>query len=307
MRTILTAGAAAMAMAGPTMAGPTLAEAPNDLPPNATPGHCYQRVTLPPVAETYQERAIDIPEHTATRTIPAVYGEVMRQVLVEPGRTEHYALPPTYRTITETEVVRPETVRTEVIPAEYERVSERVLVREAHTEWRRGYGPVSDPDMPRHASDHDIVCLIEIPAEYRWEAHRVLRAPEREIRTTIPAEVRTRTRQVIDEPGRDEVREIPPVYRAVKERVVVQSERVEAYTVPATYRLATRTRVTATGRTAWREYACRRVAHPPHHRAPENDGERGALDPAKVPAYVARPLALAEIGHTAPDRAGRWQ
>jgi len=293
MRTILAAGTALSALLIASASG---AGAPDDLPPNAVPGHCYQHVMTPPVTETYQERVVDIPEHTATRTIPPVYGEVDRKVVVREGRVDHIQVPPTYRTVTETEVIRPETTRTEVVPAEYERVTERILVREAHTEWRRGYGPVSDPDMPRWPSDRDIVCLIEVPAEYRLETREVLRSPERVIHTTFPAEVRTRAREVIDQPAHEERREIPPVYSVVRERVVVQPERVETYTVPAVYRIVARTRVVTPGHAEWREFECRKVVHPRHPHDQDSDGERGALEPYTGPQVFYHPRVLAEGG-----------
>ena len=293
MKTILATGAALSAL---LIAGAATAGAPDDLPPNAIPGHCYQHVLLPAVAETYQERIVDTPEHTATRTIPAVYGEVDKQVMVREGRVEHFQIPPTYRTVTETEVIRPESVHTEVIPAQYDTVTERVLVREAHAEWRRGYGPVSDPDMPRWPSDRDIMCLINVPAEYGLATRQILRSPERVIHTTIPAEVRIHTREVVDQPARDERREIPPVYSVVRERVVVQPERVETYTVPAVYRDVTRTRVVTPARYEWREYECRRVEHPRPRHDQEPDGERGALDPSAGPQIIFHARVLAETG-----------
>jgi hypothetical protein len=296
----LSAALPVMLLASAALAGDAAGLAPEDVPPGAVPGHCYQHVALPPTTETYQERVVDVPEHTATRTIPAVYGEQTKEVMVRPGRVEHIHIPATYRWVSETEIVRPETSHDEVIPALYDNVTERVMVREAHTEWRRGYGPVSDPDMPRYASDRDIVCLVEVPAEYRLETRQIERRPERVIHITTPAVVRTRTRQVVDEPARDEERDVPPIYTVVKEQVVLQPERTETYTVPATYRMATRTRVVAPGRLEWREFACRKVVYPPVHPRPETDGERGALDPSKLPAAAVQPMRLAKAG-TAPQ------
>lgn len=286
MRTILAVGAALPAL---FIAGAALAEAPDDLPPNAVPGHCYQHITTPDVTETYQDRVVDSPEHAVTRTIPAVYGEQEKSVMIIPGRVEHIHIPTTWRTVTETEVIRPESTRTEVIPARYDWVRDRALVSEAHTEWRRGApGPVSDPDMPRNPSYLDVVCLIEVPAEYRWETRKILREPERIIHYETPAEVRTRSREVIDQPARDEERQVPPVYQVVKEQVVIQPARTETYTVPATYRMVTRVRVVTPGHLEWREYPCRHVIHPHRQPPPDTDGERGALDPKLASPDAAR-------------------
>ena len=274
MKTILAAGAALSAL---LISGGASAGAADDYPPGALPGHCYQHTTTPQVTETRHERVVDVPEHTATRTIPAVFGEAEKQVVVREGRVEHFLVPPTYRTVTETEVVRPESVHTDVIPAQYDLVTERVMVREAHTEWRREPGPVSDPDMPRWPSDRDIVCLVRIPAAYRLETRHIQRSPERIIRTVVPAELRTWTHQVVDQPAHDEQRTVGPTYSTVREKVVIQPERTETYTVTATYRDVVKTTITA-GHTDWREYPCRKVEHhrrpqPPQDQAP--DGERG--------------------------------
>jgi hypothetical protein len=281
MRTILAAGVLFPAL---LVAGACLAGVSDELPPNAVPGHCYQHVTTQPVTETYQEEVIDVPEHTATRVTEAVYGEKERSILVSPGRVEHIHHASTWRTVTETEVIRPERICTEVIPAQYDVVRERVLVREARTEWRRGpRGPVSDPDMPRNPSYLDVLCLVEIPAEYRWETEHVLREPERVVHTTIPAETRTRTHQVIDQAAWDEERQIGPVYEVVKDKVILQPERTETYTVKAITHMATRTRTVTPGRLEWREVECRHPRHPRHdchcrRHLSDTDGERGALD-----------------------------
>jgi hypothetical protein len=278
MRTTLVAGALlpTLLIAGAAPAGPD-----NAMPPHATPGRCYQYVASTPVTETYQEQVTDVPEHTATRTVPAVRGEVERTVTVRPGHVEHIHVPSTWRTVTETQVIRPETTHTEVIPAQYEVYRKWALVRPARRERRPcPPGPVSDPQMPRRPSYLDTVCLMALPAEYAWETEHVLRAPGREIRTTIPAETRAWTHQVMNQAAHDEERVVPPVEKVIREKAIIQPERMETYTVPARTHMAARTRAVAPGALAWREVACPADAHPHHHhhQPSGDDGERGGLD-----------------------------
>jgi hypothetical protein len=68
---------------------------------------------------------------------------------------------------------------------------------------------------------------------------------------------------------------------------------VETYTVPAIARMVTRTRVVTPGHLEWRELDCRHVVHPHHHRPPDTDGERGALDPKlSTPGAATKALGL---------------
>jgi hypothetical protein len=291
------------------------AGAGDDYPPNAVPGHCYQRVFLPESTETYQEKIIDSPERVETRIIPAVYGVEQKQIVVREARTEYITIPATYRTVTETVVITQETTRTEFIPATYETVTEQVLVREAHTEWRPGkphmgkeygYG-YEHPRSVRVLPTGDVLCLVEVPAEYRSITRQVLKTPGHTVTMTIPGESRTITRQIIDQPAHVEKREIPAEYSTVTIRVITTPERTETYTVPATYKYVTKTRVLVSSHFDWREYECHQVIHTedqgpaPHHyqryeshpvHPDADDGERGALPSPVTPGFDYRTREL---------------
>ena len=285
----------------------------DDYPPNAVAGHCYQRVFLPETTETYQDKVVDTLERTETRIIPAVYGVEQKQIVVREARTEFITIPATYRTVTETIVIRPESTRSEFIPGTYETVTEQVLVREAHTEWRPGraggpggkYG-YEHPQAIKVLPTGDVLCLIEVPAEYRSVTRQVLKTPGHTVEMTIPAETKVITRQVIDQEAHVEKRVIPAEYSTVTVRVITTPERTETYTIPATYKYVTKTRVVTASRFDWRDYECHTVTHttdehgPYHYQHYEarpvahpdaTDGERGALTVPTTPGYRSQALA----------------
>ena len=240
-----------------------------DYPPNAEPGKCYEKVLIPQQYESYSEQIIDIPGRTETRVIPAVYGEELREVIVREERTEFITVPATYKTITETVVIRPGSVRTETIPAVYETITERVLVREAHTEWRRGVPPeqrLGEAYKTKVLATGEVLCLVEVPAEYSMVTRQVLKSPPRTVQVQVPAETQVVTRQVIDQQARVEKRVIPAEYRSVKVRVVVTPERIETYTVPPVYKTVIKQRMVSDTRFEWRVVVCNHEASPPPPR-----------------------------------------
>lgn len=270
-----------------------------DFPPNAVPGKCYEKVLIPPSYESYTEQIIDRPERVETRVIPAVYGEEMREVLVREERVEYVTVPASYRTVTETVILKAASVRTETVPAVYETITERVLVREAHYEWRRGVPKDQRPTDPNHykvLSTGEVLCLVEVPAEYSTVTRQVLRTPERTVQIQIPAETQVVTRQVIDQEARVEKRVIPAEYRSVRVRVVVTKERVETYTIPATYKTVTKQRMVHDTRFQWREILCADKASyatppppPPRPPRPPSGGGYGedCFDSCKGPSAAA--------------------
>ena len=229
-----------------------------DVPPAAHPGQCFARVRIAPTYETYSERVLVTPGRREQRTIAAVYDWAERQVMVEPARVEHRVIPATYRTVTETVVVSPATTRIEHTEAVYETVTEQVISRPAHAEWRRTFvGPNGlIPEGAQVEATGEMICLIQIPAEYATVQRRVLREPGRDVEIPVAAVTREVSRQVIDRPERVEDIQVPAVYRTEKYRRVVTAERIEWIDVPAVYSTREARRQTSAGRLEWREVKC---------------------------------------------------
>jgi len=258
MRHLLSGAAAsafALGFAGLAMAGDA-----GDLPPNATPGHCYGKLLIPELTETYADQVIDQASRTEIKVIPAVYGTTTQTVVASEAHVEYETVPATYKTITEVVVIKPAITRKVTIPAVYGEVTEEILVREAHNEWRRGArrpGDVVVPGSDKLLPTGEVICLIAIPAEYKTVTHTVVKIPEQVREVVEPAVTETITRKVVDTPSRVLEHQVPAVYKTVTITTVVQPERTEAIVIPATYRTVTKTRVVTTSHFEWRVIDCK--------------------------------------------------
>lgn len=174
--------------------------APDLLPPNAKPGHCYARVVIPETYKTEMERVMVSAEDTKITTTPARYETVQERVLVKEATT---------RLVTK--------------PAEYRTVSEQVLVRPAYTTWKKGRGPIEKIDQ----ATGEIMCLVEVPAEYKTVQRKELVRPERVEKINVPAEYKTVevVKQVA--PPQTHKQVIPAQYRDVPKQVKVTDADME--------------------------------------------------------------------------------
>ncbi len=271
----------------------------NDLPRAADDGQCFSRVLIPPppttltetieisaartetiiipaVTETVTEQVVVEAERIERRVIPAVYDTVTEQVLVEPERIERDIIPATYRTITETITIEESRIEPVVIPAEYETYTEQVLVREAYYTWQPSQplyeaAGSGDPDAATFARRNfsasdlrelptgEILCRVEIPAEYETVTRTRLISPERIVyRTvdggtsnnpvTLPARTETITRQEVVTPEEVVERVIPARYETVTRTVLVEPERIEEIVIPATFESRSAVRVVTPAR-----------------------------------------------------------
>lgn len=225
-----------------------------DLPPNALPGHCYARVLVPPEYTTTTERVLAVPASERVEVIPAKYEWVEERVLVKEASTRVEVVPAVYEMVEETITVKEPSERLEVVPAQfktvderviveparedvvidepvYETVTERVLVKPAHTTWKPGRGPIERIDN----ATGEIMCLVEVPAEYKTVSKRVLKTPAQRRAVTIPAKYDTITKQVMVTPETTRTVTIPGEYRTVTKRVMVEPPRERVVQIPAEY------------------------------------------------------------------------
>ncbi len=256
--------------------GSSAAARPFQAPPDAHPGQCYGKVISPPQYETYTDRVLVAEARRERRVIPAVYEWDERQVLVEPERIERHVIPATYRTVTETVVVHEATTRVEQVEPIYETVTEQVISRPARQEWRRTYvGPDGVLPMGAHVEPTgEVLCLVEVPAEYTTVTHRVLRREGRAAEIQVPAETRTVTREVIDQPEHVVETRVPCIYRTERYQRLVTPERVEYIDIPAEYATQEKHRQVSGGSESWSPVNCQPEGE--HgHEPPAPYGERG--------------------------------
>lgn len=176
------------------------------LPPDATPGECYARVFIPPRYSTITENVLTQGASEKIEIIPAKYEMVEEKVLVKEAST-----------------------RVETIPAQYDEVGEKVLVREAHVTWKKGRGLIEKVDN----TTGEIMCLVEVPAEYK-----------------------TVKKKVMVKPPSSRVINVPASYETVKVRKLVAPPQEKLVEVPAKYQTITRSEMISEGTMEWRKVLC---------------------------------------------------
>ena len=163
-------------------------------------------------------------------------------------------------------MVRPAFTRKITVPAVYGTETEQVLVRAAHTVWKRGAPGPHDIVVPGslHAiATGEVLCLVEVPAEYRTITRQVVKQAETTRDEVVPAETTTVTRQVIDQAARVVEHQVPATYKMVRVTTVVQPERTETIQIPATYTTVTKQRLVTQSHFEWQEVNCQPEGGPP--------------------------------------------
>ena len=298
---------------GPASWGPGMATQ-EDYPPNAQPGQCFAKVLVPEMTQPFTEQVLVSPEKTITRVIPGTCGYEDKTVVVREPSSEFITIPATFRTVSETVVVKAGGVHTETAPPVYNTVTEQVLVREGYTVWRPGstvagysanaYGSgyAAPPPsayagtgaMPNPAYGNfptrvlatgEVLCLVQVPPEYRTITKQVLVTPGRTIEVPYPPETAVVTRQVVDIPAHVEKRELPGETKIIKIKVCTPDQtRLE--TIPPEYKTITKIRTVSPSRFEWKPVDCRtEVQHGGYAPPPPRPIERPYAPPPMVHHY----------------------
>ncbi len=263
----LTAISLALTVSGIAFAQGT-ASKDDDLFPKAKPGECYAKVFVPPAYGTETKQMVKREAGTRLEVIPARYGDVTETVVVREAGKRLEVIPAVYETVTEQVLSREASKRIEVVaPAQYEETSEQVLVREAYTTWKAGrsntYIKTGVKVLNEKAmATGDIMCLVEVPAEYQTVTKRVLKTPPQTREVEIPAEYRTVTRTVLKTPASTREIDVPEITKTVTVRKEVEKARTVETAIPAEYQTVSLTKQTSEGRYEWRSILCETNATP---------------------------------------------
>jgi hypothetical protein len=260
----------------------------------AKPGECYQRVVVPARFEPKSEQILKSAESERIEVTPPRFEEVEEQVLVKPAYEKVVeVIPAQYRTIQEQVLVKPASERLEQIPATYKTVEQQELIKPAHAEWKRGHGLIEKVD----STTGDILCLVQMPAEYRTVTVKVVDQPASTHTVPIPAEYATVTKQELVKEAEVRKETVPAEYRTVKTRKLVAPADEQHIPIPAQYQTVTRQVQVADSYTEWRQVLCETNATPEViadlQRALRDagdyhgpiDGRLGASTAAAVKAY----------------------
>ncbi len=252
------------------ISGLAIAQGNADYPPEGGPGVCYARVLIPEQTEIVTEQVIDRAESTEIKVIPASYETVTEQVLVKEATVRYNVIPARYETVTEQVIKTPERTETVVIPAEYETYTEQVLVRPAYVTWKPGNGlfgrsgveGAAPADAGAGVATGELLCRVEVPAEYETVTQTRIKTPERTEVKVIPATFETVSREVVAEAPQVVEEVIPAVYETVTVQKLVTAAQEEVIVIPATFKTVEKRVVSGGGGLEWREVLCDTNASP---------------------------------------------
>lgn len=227
--------------------------APTNLPPNAKAGECYARVLEPAKYETREEVVtIQAASEKVTSTAP-VYKTIEKTIVVKEAWEEVVEVTPAqYEWVEETIVIEQSSERLEPVPAEYRTEKEKILVTPAYTTWKKGRGPIERID---HATG-EIMCLIEVPAEYKTVTKNVLVSGESTRAIAIPAKTQTIKRQVMVKAPVVKRLTHPAETKTVKVKVLDVAAKEIRTAIPAKTKTITQQYKTADSKLSWRSVMC---------------------------------------------------
>lgn len=248
-------------------------------PADARPGECYARVFNPAVYETHPEQVVKTQESERVEIVPAKYEEVQEQVLVKPATTRIEVVPAVYETVEEQVMVQPATTRMETVPAQFETVTERVMVKPSMWVWRRASEGASSNVTRVDPASGEVLCLVEIPAEYQTVTKQVIKSPATTRAVEVPAEYRTVTRQVLVTPATTREVEVPAEYATVAVTKMVEPARETRVPIPAEYTTVQRTVLAQPAQEEWRQVLCETNASDEQIRALQDALRAAGYDP----------------------------
>lgn len=222
------------------------------LPPKAKPGECYARVWAAPEYRTASEEVLVSEAASRIEVLPARYETVEETVLVQEASSRLEVAPATYKWVEEQVMVKPATKKLITHPAEYAWEEQQVMVKPAHTIWKKGTGPIQKIDE----ATGEIMCLVEVPAEFKTVRKRVLKSPARTEAQEIPAQYKTIRKRVVDQPASTRTVEIPAKYDTVRVTKLVEPEKENVIEIPAEFKTVARQELVKDGRMEWREILC---------------------------------------------------
>ena len=161
-----------------------------DLPQAANSGSCFAKVWNEPKYTTVPQRRLVQEAGERTEVLPARYEKAQETVIVTPASKKYRTIPAQYETVTEKQLVRPAYVRTDTIPATYDITEEKVLVKAAYKTWKPG----KMTNIQRVDENGQILCLVDVPAEYKTVTKREQRTQEQTRNIQVPAEYSTSRR-----------------------------------------------------------------------------------------------------------------
>jgi putative peptidoglycan binding protein len=224
-----------------------------DLPQASNAGACFTKVWNEPKYTTVPQRTLVKPASERVEVIPARYEKVQEAVVVKAAHKEYRTIPAEYETVTEKVLVRPAYIRTETVPAVYDIIEEKELVKPAYKTWKKGTMTNIQRVDPESG---EILCLVDVPAEYKTVTKRVPRSQEQTKNIQVPAEYADVKKTVLKTPERVEESEVPAVTEMREvDKLVEQGKQVKV-PIEAEYADVPTQQLAEKGCYAWRQILC---------------------------------------------------
>ncbi len=267
---------------------PASGQAPMGLPPNAAPGDCYAHAVVPAQYDTVRERVIKKPASSRIEVAPAQFQETQERVMVRPATKRIEVVPATFEDVEERVLVRPATTRLEVVPATMRTVTERVAVRPASTVWKRS-SELSAAERAQQKLDPnagDILCLVEVPGEFRTVTREVVDKPASTRQVDVPAEHTTVKKTVLKTAATTREVDVPAEFKTVAVQKVVTPAREIKIEIPAEFEEVPKQVLRAPATTEWRAVLCETNASPQTLAALQQSLRRAGFDPGRADGRV---------------------
>lgn len=234
-----------------------------DLPP-AKVGECYARVLTPAVITETSDRVLKRAATTSIAIVPASFADAEERVLVRAASKRSVFVPAVYEEADERVLIKPASTQLVTVPATYKTATERRLVRAAYTVWKRS-SELSAAERALQNIDPnagDVLCLIEVPAEYTTVSSQVIDQAAGTREVAVPAEYTTVKRSVIKTPAALTEVDVPAEYAMVKTSKIVSPAREVRTDIPAEYETVSSRSITSPARSEWRQILCETNATP---------------------------------------------
>lgn len=284
------AAAGFAAMLSMTAQAEQIATITNDMvPPNARPGECYARALSPPAYKDSTETLLKRAAGERIEIIPAQYGWVEEKVLVREASEKVLEVKPAvYSTVTQQVLVKEASERMEEVPAVYETVTEQILVRPAYTMWKRGKGTLGGSNALQQVDNAtgEIMCLVEVPAEYKTVEKRVLKSAAGTRRVPIPAVYETVSKQVMVKPPEVIKVQVPQEYRTVRVQKIVSAPQEKRIPIPAEYQTVTKRVLVSPGQMTWATILCDTNATPATITALQTALKAKGYNPGRIDGQI---------------------
>ena len=223
------------------------------LPPKAEAGQCFARVYFPPTYKTQAEKVLKADGYDVMKITPAVYRSETKTVLVKEATEILEVIPAVYGWKEEKILVSPEITELRVVPAVYGTETERVLVKPAHSIWKKGTGPITKVNE----STGEIMCLVEIPAEYKMVQKRVLKTQQSTVTFVVKKAVyKTVKTRVVKEPARTLTKKVPAAYDTVSVQKLVKAASTSKTSKPPVYQMVNTSYKASDGYVKWAPILC---------------------------------------------------